>query len=510
MLNLKLAFHYPSKLGKIKITMRHIKLYLYLGCLIPASFFGCNFNDQTDLVRPDLHVSADGRFLEDTSGDPFLWMGGTTWGMSEWLNREEVDFYLDNRKDKGFNVVQVCLFWGKREDDPLRFTANPLNAYGSRAFGETEGKADPGNPLVVEGGTPESPNDYWDHVDYIIQAAKKRDMVVALLPVWGRRYVNASMKGFSDSLFSKQDMNFYGEFLGARYKDYSNIIWVLGGDVKADAGGDFLDHYRSMAEGILTGITGEEVPWNEESPYWDYALMTYHPDGTPFKNSSTWFHHDLWLDFNMIETFRHRDLVYEAVQKDYALSVPVKPTVMAEPAYEGERIPTGFSTGVQMRRQAFHSFFGGAAGFTYGAFRDSVGNGPMFSPYKGWEKLLDMEGAWSMKYVKSFCLHHNWPAWKPVFDVIQSNGGDGEFQKVVVLSKTAGECYIYFPDNSGSLIDLTAYVNEAGTFSTQWYNPASGKYTEKIQKKFSREGLKVAPPGNWSDGVFLITGLNEQ
>ncbi len=134
----------------------------------------------------------------------------------------------------------------------------------------------------------------------------------------------------------------------------------------------------------------------------------------------------------------------------------------------------------------------------------------MFSPYKGWEKLLDMEGAWSMKYVKSFCLRHNWPAWKPVHEMIQSNEGDGEFQKVAVLSNTAGECYIYFPDNSGSLIDLTAYVNEPGTFSTQWYNPASGKYTEKIQRKFSREGLKVAPPGNWSDGVFLITGLNEQ
>jgi len=107
--------------------MRNIKLYLFLGYLIFASFFGCNSNDQMDPAKPNLKVSEDHRSLECQNGEPFLWMGGTPWGMSEWLSREEVDLYLDNRKGKGFNVLQVCLFWGKREEDPLRFTANPLN-----------------------------------------------------------------------------------------------------------------------------------------------------------------------------------------------------------------------------------------------------------------------------------------------------------------------------------------------------------------------------------------------
>ena len=87
----------------------------------------------------------------------------------------------------------------------------------------------------------------------------------------------------------------------------------------------------------------------------------------------------------MIETFQSRDQVTKAVQQDYTLDSPVKPTVMGEPAYEGERKPVGYANGVQMRRQAYHSFFGGAAGFTYGAFRDKEGNGPLFSPYEGWE-----------------------------------------------------------------------------------------------------------------------------
>ena len=484
--------------------MNKIKLSLYSGYLATAILFGCSSTDQTVPVKPKLKVSENSRYLTFESGEPFFWLGGTTWGMSEWLTREDVNYYLDNRKEKGFNLVQICLFWGKRVDDPVDFSVNPPNAYGFKAFIEVNGEPDPAQPRVIEGGAPQTPNDYWDHVEYIIQAAGKRDMVVAILPVWGRRYVNATHHGFSTPLFSIRNMNFYGEFLGQRYNAYSNIIWVMGGDVKADLGGDFLSHYRSMAEGIITGITGELVRWNEESPLWDYALMTYHPDGTPLINSSEWFHNDPWLDFNMIETFQFRELVYKAVQQDYTLDTPVKPTVMGEPAYEGERKPVGYANGVQMRRQAYHSFFGGAAGFTYGAFRDKEGNGPLFSPYEGWKKLLDMEGATSMKFVKSFCLNHNWPDWIPVYDMIMSNLGEGELQKVSVLSQLTGECFIYFPDNSYSKLDFSKYFGETKNILAQWYNPASGNYSDKIQLTFSNDGINVTPPADWSDAILIL------
>ena len=482
-----------------------MRLSLCFGLLIFATLIGCSSNDQRYPAEPVLKVSENSRYLAFENGEPFFWLGGTAWGMSEWLTREEVDYYLDNRQEKGFNLVQISLFWGKRVDDPVNFSINPPNAYGFQAFVEVEGEPDSSQPCVTEGGTPQSPNDYWDHVEYIIQAAEKRDMIVALLPVWGRRYVNASHTGFSKNIFSSSQMNSYGKFLGQSFKAYTNIIWVMGGDVKADQGGDFLPHYRSMAEGIITGITGELVKWDEESPLWDYALMTYHPDGTPLLNSSEWFHSDPWLDFNMIETFQSRNLVYKAVQQDYALNDPVKPTVMGEPAYEGERKPIGFSSGVQMRRQAYHSFFGGAAGFTYGAFRDREGNGPLFSPYEGWEKLLDMEGANSMKFVKSFCLNHHWPDWIPVHDMILSNLGDSELQKVAVLAESTGECFIYFPDNSILILDLSKHFNEAEKILIQWFNPVSGNYSDQTQMTVSKEVAYLTPPADWSDAILILS-----
>jgi hypothetical protein len=480
--------------------------------LLVVFLSGCNSAEKKNQAWPGLFVSDNKRYLITQEGEPFLWMGETSWGMAEWLSREEVDYFLDDRKEKGFNLVQICLFWGKREDDPLKFTINPPNAYGFKAFKEAEGIPDPVNPAVITGGSPKSPNDFWDHAEYIVQAAAKRKMIIALLPVWGRRYVNGTHENFSEKLFIVSTMNTYGRFLGKRFQAYTNIIWVLGGDVAADRGGDFLGHYRAMAEGIIAGITGREVKWDEESLLWDYALMTYHPDGSPFLNSSEWFHNDPWLDFNMIETFTNRDMVYAAVSNDYKLNNPVKPTVMAEPGYEGyfPGSREGNSSDIQMRRQAFHSFFAGAAGFTYGAARDSSGNGPLFSPFKGWEKTLDMKGAGSMKFVQEFCLGHNWPHWKPVNKVVQSDLIKSEYQKVAVVTENNDECLICFPDNSSAKLDLSEYFNDAEAVSVQWYNPASGSYSGKTQMELSEGIIEVTPPAECSDAILVLSGFKKK
>jgi len=220
---------------------------MLISALILCVTTSCNTNTSFKPVKPELSVSADHRYLVLENGNPFLWLGGTVWGMSEWLSREEIDIYLNDRKSKGFNVVQICLFWGKREDDPVGFTVNPTNYYGFKAFRETDGKPDASQPLIIDGGTPLQSNDYWDHVEYIIQSANELDMMVALLPVWGRRYVNATHANFSEKLFTEAGMAGYGKFLGQKFKSYSNIIWVMGGDVQPDLGGNYLNHYRAMA-----------------------------------------------------------------------------------------------------------------------------------------------------------------------------------------------------------------------------------------------------------------------
>lgn len=436
-----------------------------------------------------LKVDKESRYIQHQDGTPFLWIGCTAWGMTEWLSREEVDFYLDDRKSKGMNVVQFCLFWGKRMDYPTRFTANASNFYGHKAFAEKNGFPDVLKPAVNEGGSANYPNDYWDHVDYCIAAAKKRGMYAAVLPFWGRRYVNNFHPGQSMPVFTLENIFQYGEFLGKRYAHEPHIIWVNGGDVKADAGGDYLQHYRKFAEGLVYGAAGKPVSWNENNKAWDKLFMTYHPDGTPMKNSSAWFHNDEWLDFHMIETYVNRDFVVRAVQQDLNLPDP-KPTVLAEPHYEG--ITDNFKAeALHIRRQSYQSFFAGAAGFTYGGGFDENGNGPLFSPSNNWKSLLNQKGAGQMNQLRKFLEANQWYNWFPVEAIIRGKG-DGELEKVAV--KSGSRILIYFPDNT------EAQLSGMGVKNIRWFNPVTGESLGGLRTPDNTYSL----PERWVDGILIL------
>ena len=92
-------------------------------------------------------------------------------------------------------------------------------------------------------------------------------------------------KAKDETIFTPASAQTYGEFLGKRYGS-KGIIWILGGDRKAD-GVEAI--WRAMAKGIAIGVSGRE----------DYSsvLMSFHPSGGG--TSSAWFHNDPWLDFNM-------------------------------------------------------------------------------------------------------------------------------------------------------------------------------------------------------------------
>jgi hypothetical protein len=59
-----------------------------------------------------LHVSANHHFLVKEDGTPFFWLGDTGWLLFSKLNREEAVKYLEDRRKKGFNVIQVMVLHG--------------------------------------------------------------------------------------------------------------------------------------------------------------------------------------------------------------------------------------------------------------------------------------------------------------------------------------------------------------------------------------------------------------
>ena len=87
-----------------------------------------------------------------------------------------------------------------------------------------------------------------------------------------------------EAVFNPENAYAYGKFLGERYKDAPNIVWVLGGDWPA---GPQIEIWDAMAQGLDEGDSATH-------------LITYHPRGQ--QTSSTWLHHREWLDFNMVQT----------------------------------------------------------------------------------------------------------------------------------------------------------------------------------------------------------------
>ena len=196
-----------------------------------------------------------------------------------------------------------------------------------------------------------------------------------------------------------------------------------------------------------------------------------------------------------------KDYVYKAVSNDYNLNNPIKPTVMGEPSYEGI-MPGKPTRGIDMRRQAFQSFFAGAAGFTYGGKFDEEGNGPLWSPFHGWKKMLDMEGAKTMRYVKLFCMNQNWPNWTPDNSILAGEEEKGALQPVAVRNNFVNEFYIYFPENRSISVDLSK--EKMVNISVQWFNPYSGDYTAKDRMETLNAPFEIKPPEAWLDALCIL------
>ena len=71
-----------------------------------------------------LKVAANHRFFTTADGKPFFWLGDTGWLLFVKCTREDAVFYLDTRKQQGFNVVQVMV---------LHDFNNTKNVYGDWA-----------------------------------------------------------------------------------------------------------------------------------------------------------------------------------------------------------------------------------------------------------------------------------------------------------------------------------------------------------------------------------------
>jgi Protein of unknown function (DUF4038)/Putative collagen-binding domain of a collagenase len=416
--------------------------------------------------------SSNGHYLL-RDGKDFFWLGDTGWELFHRLNREQSDQYLKTRSRQGFTVIQAVIL---AEFDGLH-TANP--------YGDI--------PLLND--DPASPNEnYFKHVDYVISKAAEDGLVIGLLPTWGDKVTKSW--GVGPVIFTPENARVYGRWLGNRYRDKKNIIWILGGDRNPQNETEF-EIWRSMAGGIMEGVGGKNK-----------ALITYHPQPNE-QGSGQYFFNDEWFSLNMFQNGHCRNTpVYDKINKAW-FRTPAKPVIDGEPIYEDHPVcfnvkELGTSSAYDVRQYAYLDLFSGACGHTYGCHdiwqfysneREAI-NGP----HVYWPEALELPGANQMKYVRKLMESH--PITERVPDqslVIENNLPASER-----IQATRGKDYIFIYSAKGNPFTVIMGKVEGKMLNVHWLNPRNGSVSKEQQVENSGNKIFNPPSSGYGQDWVLI------
>lgn len=187
-------------------------------------------------------------------------------------------------------------------------------------------------PLNLDGDAPfTTPGDfttpdekYFAHADWVIRKAAENGIQVLLFPIY--LGYKGTDEGWIEELgkLAPERCLEYGQYLGKRYKDFDNILWVMGGDRDPRAVQEKIDL-------IALGIR----------EYDRRHLFTAHGNSEP--STPEQFASGGWLDVNASYSC---DAVHQRLLADYNTR-PVLPTFWIESCYEGEHN----SSELQIRRK---------------------------------------------------------------------------------------------------------------------------------------------------------------
>jgi hypothetical protein len=249
------------------------------------------------------------------------------------------------------------------------------------------------------------------------------------------------------------------------------------------------------------GVAGKED--------YDAVLMTFHPRGG--ETSSTSFHNDPWLDFNMHQTghgLAEKTMSWAKIAKDYALT-PIKPVLDGEPLYEDHPLAFrardfGYSFDAHVRPRAYWSVFSGSCGHTYGNHSVWQMYGPTRKRINGpllfWNEAIHRPGAAQMQYVRELIESRPYLSRVPdqslVVDTL--DGAD----KIVA---TRGDGYAFIYSAQGRKFTVNMGKLSGSSVKTYWFNPRTG--THEDAGTFDNTGTRefVCPSeGFGSDWVLVL------
>jgi hypothetical protein len=408
------------------------------------------------------------RHFADTLGHPVFLIGDSPQNLPQKLTIPQMHTYFADCQSKGINLCWVCI-----DGQPTASAeeATPVDRKG--------------NPEFFPGGYPVN----WDlslvnsayfsqTIDSIFILAESYGIYINLMPMsqcyWSPANITAN---------SPQKCFNYGVWLGKRYKNKRNILWIFGNDN--------LDSSRQcpIARGILS--TG------------DNHLMSIHvfnpkiwgtdPEDDARGESGNFFKHLPntsmgWVSYNNLysdmEVFNQTHFLYhEFMKKD------IMPIIMTEGPYQKL---SGYKWQVATNqverglnyRVAMGGGFGGA--YTYGC--DWLQNAT--SP---WDKYLNLGARPHIRFFSDLFKNRPWwdlkPDWSHKFLTATTLKGGSQIENdnytIAAYDTVHGRLgVVYCTTIQTVTLDLSKMSE---TVTARWYDPTTGNYTDIKGSPFSNK-----------------------
>ena len=383
-----------------------------------------------------LSVDPSHRFLTDQTGAPVYLNGDAAWSLIVQPNFNDASQYLTDRVTRGYNAVLVNLIEHHYADYA------PANIAHVAPF--------TGSPFTT-------PNEaYFAHADSIINLANQLGLVVLLAPIY--LGYQCGDEGWCAEVKSTgiNGMKTWGQYVGNRYRNYPNIVWVIGGDTDPSP-------VRAKVDSMVAALRSADVIYPNR-------LITAHAAGGA--EVATYFP-EAWLSINNIYTWNLSEII-PLSESAYA-RVPGMPFIFMEGNYEG----TANITLQQIRAQAYWSFLRGAAGHIFGNnpiwyFGSKVVSGSN----EDWMGALGSPGNLCMQYFDQLVVSKNWSRLVPDLagTVLTSGAMSGTSQAVAAYTPDSLSIVGYMPSRRTVTIDPS--VLTGNRIHVQWYRPSAGTYTD--------------------------------
>ena len=407
-----------------------------------------------------LKKSANGRYVVDSKGAPFLVAGDAPQALMVKLTEADADLYFSNRVAHGFNAVWINLL------------CRPGTG------GRKDGATYDGVPPFTTPDDLSAPNEtYFARCDRMLSLAQNHGLLAILDPVETIDHLKVLVAN------GPEKCRAFGRYLGQRYRRFANLLWMSGNDFQGWRDPKNDEAALAVAKGIRdtdpdhlqTVELNYEVSGSLDDPKWEPVISiscayTYYP-------------------------------TYAQVLKEYNRP-NFLPVIMIESDYEFEQR----ATPAVLRREEYWSILAGAAGQVYGS-------GPIWPFADHWKSALDSTGAVQMAWVKALLEPHPW------FDLVPDqqhklvvagygtfDGASHEGNHYVMTSDyvTAGRtpdgrlAIAYMPSLRPLKIDLSQLNGPA---TARWYDPSRGTFSPIKGSPFPNSGQPYfIPPGNNADG----------